>query len=72
MAPLERLFALEVEFYRRLRTEARYTVDASAVHTSYALQTGYELLFRAAGRVTATDLTRLAERHLAAASGRWC
>jgi hypothetical protein len=70
MAPLERLFALEVEFYHRLRTEAPRTVDASAVHTSYALEARYESLLRAAGRVSAGDLARLAARHLAAGDAR--
>jgi hypothetical protein len=70
VAPLEQLFILEVEFHRRLRTEAPGTVDASAVHISYALQTGYERLLRAAGRVTADDLARVAERHLAAGDAR--
>jgi hypothetical protein len=71
MAPLERLFALEVEFYHRLRTEAPGTVDAAAVHTSFAHQAGYEPLLRAAaGRVGAEDLARLAERHLAGGDPR--
>jgi hypothetical protein len=46
MAPLERLFALEIEFHQRLRSEAPGTHDASALHTSYALQAGYEPLLR--------------------------
>jgi hypothetical protein len=52
MAPLERLFALEIEFHRRLRIEAPGTADASALHTSYALQAGYEPLLRRIGGVT--------------------
>ena len=44
MTPLERLFLLEVEFHRRLRTQAPGTADASSLHTSYALQSGYEPL----------------------------
>ena len=62
MAPLERLFRLELEFHRRLRTEAPGTADARALHTSYALQSGYEPLIRAAGAVTARDVERLHER----------
>jgi hypothetical protein len=62
MPPLERLFRLEIEFHRRLRTQAPGTVDASALHTSYALQSGYEALIGAAGTVTAADLDRLRAR----------
>jgi hypothetical protein len=62
MSPLERLFALEVEFHRKLRCETPGTPDAAALHTSYALQSGYEPLLRRTGRVTAQDLSRLAER----------
>ena len=46
MAPLEHLFALEIEFHRRLRNEAPGTQDASALHVSFALQAGYEPLLR--------------------------
>ena len=62
MSPLERLFRLETEFHRRLRTEAPGTADARALHTSYALQAGYELLIRALGTVTAEDIERLHDR----------
>jgi hypothetical protein len=70
MAPLERLFALEVEFHRRLRDEAPDLRDPAALHTSYALQAGYEPLLRRVGRITFDDLDRLAQRHLAAADPR--
>jgi hypothetical protein len=60
MAPLERLFALEIEFHRRLRTDAPGTADPSALHTSYALQYGYERLLRSLGGVTVQDVERLA------------
>ena len=40
MTPLEQLFELEVEFYRRLRMDAGDTVDASSPHTSYAHRPG--------------------------------
>ena len=59
MSPLERLFRLELEFHRRLRTEAPGTADASGLHTSYALQSGYEPLIRAVGTATAQDIERL-------------
>ena len=49
MPPLERLFRLEVEFHRRLRSEANEPPDAGGVHTSYALQAGYEPLLRSIG-----------------------
>lgn len=52
MTPLEQLFALEIEFHRRLRSEAPGTQDASALHTSFALQAGYEPLMRRIGGVT--------------------
>jgi hypothetical protein len=70
MSPLERLFTLEIEFHRRLRQEAPGTADPSALHTSYALQAGYELLLRGVGRVTAEDLARLADRLLVAGDAR--
>jgi hypothetical protein len=56
MSPLEKLFRLEVEFHRRLRALPPGTVDAGSLHTSYALQTGYELLLYAVGAVRAVDL----------------
>jgi hypothetical protein len=62
MAPLERLFRLELEFHRRLRTEAPSTADARNLHTSYALQAGYEPLIRAAVAATAQDIERLHAR----------
>lgn len=43
MEPLEQRFAMEVEYHRRLRCEAA-GVDATSLHTSYALQSGYEPL----------------------------
>ena len=62
MSPLEQLFILEVEFHRRLRIEALGPGDAAAIHTSYALQSGYEQLLKRVGRVTATDIEALRER----------
>ena len=64
MSPLEQLFVLEIEFHRKLRQEAPGTADAAALHTSYALQCGYEPLLRIIGRVTAQDLDRLAHRFM--------
>ena len=70
MSPLERLFRLEIEFHRRLRTEAPGTVDARALHTSYALQAGYEPMIRALDAVTAEDLDRLHARLAGAGDAR--
>jgi hypothetical protein len=62
MSPLEKLFHLEIQFHRRLRTQAPGTADARALHTSYALQAGYESLIRTLGTVTADDIERLHNR----------
>jgi hypothetical protein len=70
MSPLERLFTLEVEFHRKLRCEAPGTPDPSALHTSYALQSGYEPLLRGIGPVTAEDILRLADRFTLAGDAR--
>jgi hypothetical protein len=63
MAPLEQLFALELEFHRRMRQVAASADDGAAAHTSFALQSGYEPLLRAVGRVTIGDVERLAARY---------
>lgn len=62
MSPLERLFRLEIEFHRRLRTQAPGIGGAGALHTSYALQSGYESLLGAVGTVTARELDQLHAR----------
>lgn len=73
MPPLEKLFRLEIDFHRRLRTQALGTADARALHTSYALQSGYEALIRAAGLVTAQDVELLHARlALAGTAGDVC
>jgi hypothetical protein len=59
MRPLQQLFHLEVEFYRKLRSHANTNADEGDLHTSYALQCGYEELLRAAWRVTPLDIDRL-------------
>jgi hypothetical protein len=53
MMPLEQLFRLEIESHRRLRTQAPGIADPSGLHTSYALQSGYEPLIRAVGSAAA-------------------
>ena len=40
MSSLEQLFALEVEFHRKLRTNAPSTGDAAGIHTSYGCNQG--------------------------------
>jgi hypothetical protein len=70
MAPLEQLFALEIEFHRKLRREAPGTADVAALHTSYALQSGYEPLLKRLGPVTIQDIERLSQRHALASDLR--
>lgn len=70
MPPLKRHVALEIEFHRKPRYEAPGTLDPSALHTSYALQSGYEPLWRQLGPVTAHDLDRLADRLILAGEAR--
>jgi len=70
MSPLEQLFALEIEFHRRLRTEAPGTGDAATIHTSYALQSGYEQLLKRVGRVTGPDIEAVRERLCLAGDAR--
>jgi hypothetical protein len=62
MSPLETLFRLEIDFHHRLRTQAPGTADASSLHTSYALQFGYDRFIRSLGSVTVRDLETLKER----------
>jgi hypothetical protein len=70
MAPLEQLFALEIEYHRKLRCDAPGTHPTAALHTSYALQCGYEQLLKRIGRVTAQDIERMSERHALAGDAR--
>jgi hypothetical protein len=56
VSPLEKLFHLELEFHRRLRTQAPGTAEASSLHTSY------EQLLPAIGTVTAHQVEQLRER----------
>jgi len=70
VSPLEKLFRLEIEFHRRLRAAAPGTIDAGSLHTSYALQTGYEPLIRASSPFTAQDIESLRERFTLAGDAR--
>jgi hypothetical protein len=62
MTPLEQLFRFELEFHRRLRDAAEGQGNAAAVHTSFALQHGYEALMRAAAGTTAHEVDVMKER----------
>jgi hypothetical protein len=62
MQPLEKLFRLEMEFHRRLRTQMLGYAETAGLHTSYALQSGYESLIRAIDSMTALDIERVRER----------
>jgi hypothetical protein len=70
MSPLEQLFVLELEFHRKLRADAPGTADSTALHTSYALQSGYEPLLGQLGRVTHQEIERLVERFMLAGDAR--
>jgi hypothetical protein len=69
MAPLEQLFALEVEFHRRLRCAPQG--NTAALHSSYAVQSGYERLIAQVGDdVTFHTIERLRSQHGLAADVR--
>lgn len=61
MESLEKLFSLEIEFQRRLRKSSG-TPDPSSLHTSYALQAGYEPLIRRTNGVTLEQIEKMAQR----------
>ena len=62
MSILDRLFSLEIEFYRLFRAEGIHAFEAAGVHTSYALQNQYEPLLRTVGVVDPSELARATER----------
>jgi hypothetical protein len=62
MPPLEMLFRFEIDFHRRLRTQAPGPADAGSLHASYALQFRYESLLGSLGTVTAFDVETLRHR----------
>jgi len=70
VSPLEQLFHLEVEFHRRLRMLAPGDADQASLHTSYAIQSGYDELIRTVGPVTSLDIETLRERLALAADAR--
>ncbi len=51
MSILDRLYALEVEFHRQFRSAGMPPADEAGLHTSYALQNGYEALLRSIGLI---------------------
>jgi hypothetical protein len=64
MTPLEQLFALEIEFHRKLRCEATGTPEVAALHASYARQAGYQQLIAQLGNgVTFQAIERLRAKH---------
>ena len=70
VSPLEQLFRLEIEFHRRLRTQAPGTADASSVHTSYALQSRLRPAPPLRRPVPARDVETLRERLTLAGDAR--
>jgi hypothetical protein len=70
MSPLEQLIRLEIVFHRRVRTLALSTGETSGLHTSYALQTGYDQLIRLIGTVTEQEIEQLREPLTLAGDGR--
>jgi hypothetical protein len=67
--PLEQLFAMEVEYHRRLRCEVRGD-DAVSLPTSPALQSGYDPLLRGIGHVSPRDIEWLADRFILTGDAR--
>jgi hypothetical protein len=69
MSSLETLFRLELEFHRTLRTVTPGQDDGN-LHTSYALQSGYDQLLVAIPVVTDRQLEQLRDRFLLATDYR--
>lgn len=62
MSPLEMLFRLEIEFHRKLRVAAPGSADEGSLHTSYAVQSGYDQLLIAIPAVTDAQIEQLRGR----------
>ena len=62
MSVIEKLYSLEIEFHRLFRLQGANPAEAWAVHTSYALQNGYEVLLRTAGAVDDQTLILVKDR----------
>jgi hypothetical protein len=54
--------SLEVEFHRRLRTQAPGVADSAGLHTSYAPQSVYDPLLCFLGPIISHDVETLRER----------
>lgn len=72
MSVLERLYSLEIEFYRLFRAETINAMEAAAVHTSYALQHGYEPLLYSVGTVDSSSLTDAKDRMMGMGTRATC
>jgi hypothetical protein len=70
MSILDRLYTLEIEFHRRFRLEAINAMEAESIHTSYALQNGYEPLLRTVGTVDPATLLQAKDRMVAVSDPR--
>lgn len=62
MTVLDQLYQLEIEFHRCFRAQAVDAMEAWSIHTSYALQHGYEPLLRSLGGVGPAELIEARER----------
>ena len=62
MSVLDHLYSLEIEFHRRFREEAINAVEAWSIHTSYALQHGYERCCGTVGTVDSAELAKAKDR----------
>jgi hypothetical protein len=60
--PLERLFRLEIEYFRKVRTLAPGAANTTGLHTSYALQCGYDQLLRQLGPAAPRDVEQIRQR----------
>ena len=71
MSPLEMLFRLEIEFHRQLRlAAARGAGNDGSLHTSYALQSGYDQFLTAIPVVADRQVEQLVERFVRAGDPR--
>lgn len=60
--PLEQLFRQGLMYYRRLRTLDLATANTPGLHTSYALQCGYEQLIHRLGMATHRDIEHVCQQ----------
>ncbi|ODU00546.1 MAG: hypothetical protein ABS79_03140 [Planctomycetes bacterium SCN 63-9] len=62
MSVLEQLYRLEMEFHRLTEAQSISELEAESIHTSYALQQGYEPLLRTVGVVDTASLAATKDR----------